>query len=342
MAERGATAVAYSDLVEFEAFRRSSYMGLAYRGLQGDFQRARQVTLNTLTDNIAVDTPADSEALETAPSRTTADMSLTTYDRKLVRGASRYNVLQAMEGPGPARLDMSLIDRMGASIAQEVDTQGFAQLTGATYNNASGNGFTVESVGTAFSNSNAAGLDRNTGRYKSKGTAPSSRDEILQAIVDSIADGEVRFRNNNIMGGELVGDLMPTGYAFVCHPIVGRALVDWAQSNGELDLRGSAGREAATASGILGTTAYQGTIRNFDVVTTTALKVASNAASQRAFFVPIGSALVGGIRPMLWDFARFGQGNTQGRAVAETTVIQPYFAGRAETENLGQLLIAIG
>ena len=67
MADRGAEATVYSDLIEFEAYRRSVGMGLVYRGLEAEFQRARQVRLNTITDNITVDSPADQEALETSP-----------------------------------------------------------------------------------------------------------------------------------------------------------------------------------------------------------------------------------------------------------------------------------
>lgn len=343
MAERGATAVAYSSLVEFEAFRRSLYMGLSWRGLESDFQRARQVTLNTITDNIVAETITDSEALETAPSFTTADMSLTTYSRALVRATSQYNILQAMEGPGPARLDSTLSMRLAEEVSLKMDEQALTALTGATFGTSAGNGFVVETVGTSFSSSPASGLDRNTGRFKTKGTNPPlTQEKLLDDLIESFADAEVTYRNKNIMGGTLIGDGQPTGYAFVCHPIVARALISWAKVKGELDLSASAAYTAARGSGILSMMAYEGRVHNFDIISNTGITHANNAATVSGYFVPLNSALVGGVRPMLWDFARYGQGNTGGAAVSRSTVICPYFSGRARQQDLGRVQINVG
>ena len=73
MAERGAEADVYSDLIEFEAYRRSVGMSLIYRGLEGMFQRARSVRLNQIEDNISTEVleeNTDTEAclLYTSPS----------------------------------------------------------------------------------------------------------------------------------------------------------------------------------------------------------------------------------------------------------------------------------
>ena len=58
--------------------------------------------------------------------------------------------------------------------------------------------------------------------------------------------------------------------------------------------------------------------------------------------MPIGAAVIGGVRPMMWDFGRFGQGNTQGAAVARSTVIWPYFVGRHGQEYLGKVTVQAG
>ena len=344
MADRGAEATAFSDLIEFEAFRRSVGMGLIYRGLESEFQRAKTVTLNRVTDdNIEVDTPADQEALEDALTYETATMGLSSYSRKLIRGRSQFNVLHAMEGPGPARLDANLMSRLATKMSIELDNQVFTQITGATYGGATGNGFVVPAVGAVFSGTNAYGIDRATGRYKEKGTPQRSESEFYQDVASMFGDAEFHWRNNDIMAGELIGDATPTGYAFVGPPVIVRPIVEWAKREGVLDMRMSVGTEAARTSGILGTTAYAGTLSNIDIVSTTALKPSGNSfTSVNGYFVPIGASILGGIRPMMWDFARFGQGNTMGAAVARSTVIWPYFVGRHGQEYLGKVTVQAG
>lgn len=341
MAERGAEAEIYTNIIEFMAFRQSAGMDLCYTGLEGDFQRALSVYLNTITDNIQIDTPADNAALETAPTYKTATMSTSKFSRALIRGTSQHNIVQAMEGPGPARLDQQLMDRLAQKMATKLDDQIFAKLTGATYGSSAGNGFVIDAVGQAFSGTNASGLDRDTGRYKSKGTAPSSQDEIYRAIVDGMGDAEVIYRDSDLVDGNVVGDAAPNGFRLVCPNIVARALVDWAIEKGDADQPGSVGREAASVSGILGPRAYRGTVHNIDIIGTTALKPSSTAKTVNAYTVPVASALAAGVRPMLWDFARYGQGNTGGAAIARSTVICPYFAGVQNQGILGRMAINV-
>ena len=352
MADRGAEATVYSDLIEFEAYRRSVGMGLVYRGLEAEFQRARQVKLNSIQDNIVVDSPEDQEELEESPTYNTATMDTSVVARALIRGTSQHNILQVMEGPGPARLDQQLTARLAARMAVELDTKVFANLTsGMAYDNSDGNGFdandlagsSATAVGSPFSGTNAAGISRVSGLYMPKGTPPQSKMELLEEVVDSIGNAELQWRKNNIMAGELIGDFMPTGYVFCANPVLIRTLVKWATTHDILDIRSPAA-EARKFSGILGTSAYSGTLHNVDLVATNAIGIAANAAKVAGYFVPISSALLGGVRPMMWDFGRFGQGNTEGRAIARTTVIWPYFAGRrAEgADILGRVQVEAG
>ena len=345
MAERGAEADVYSDLIEFEAYRRSVGMGLIYRGLEGMFQRARSVRLNQIEDNISTEVLEENTDTEAAGNFVTATMSTTRYNRAIIRGKSQHNILQAMEGPGPARLDSQMMARMISKLAVQLDTQIFARagsgLTTATFGNAAGNGFETGGVGVAFSQTNAVGFDRTNGRYKDKGTPPRTEEQLLADFTDALGDAELRWRENNIMAGELVGDMQPTGFTFVGHPVTVRPLTTWAKREGVLDLPQSVGTEAARNSGILGMSAYEGRIHNIDIVSTTAITHAANAATLQGYFVPIGSALIGGIRPLMWDFGRFGQGNTGGAAVARTTVLLPFFNGIAMQENLGRVTLQV-
>ena len=343
MAERGAEAIAFSDLIEFEAFRRSVGMGLIYRGLESEFQRARQVVLNRIDDdNIQVDEPDGAVEAETPPTFETATMATTTYTRALIRGTSQFNVIQTMEGPGPSRLDANLMSRLATKMAIALDDQVFSQITGATYGSAASTGFVVPGVGQPFSGTNAYGLDRTTGRYKSKGEAQRSEEQYYQDLASMMGDAEFHYRNNDIMAGELIGDGQPTGFAFVGPPVIVRGLTEYAKREGVLDMRNSVGTEAVRTSGILSTMAYSGTISNVDILSTTALKPSGNFASVDGYFVPIGAAVIGGVRPMMWDFGRFGQGNTQGAAVARSTVIWPYFVGRHGQEYLGKVTVQAG
>lgn len=345
MADRGAEAEAFSDMIEFDTFRKSVGMGLVYRGREGDFQRAKSVNFNKVAnDNIHVDTPADQEALETAPTYTTATMSVEAVSRALIRGTSQYNILHAMEGPGPARLDMNLMDRLTKKMAIQLDDKVFELLTGHTYGTAATNGFKTTDVGTAFSGTNAVGVDKTFGRYKSKGTAPRTELQLLNDIVDCFGDAVVKWRGLNVMAGETVGDGMPTGFAYCAESRIVRPITTWAKREGILDMRNSMGTMAWATGGILGTAAYAGTIDGVDILTTEALRFADTATEGFGYFVPVGGCLHGGLRPMMWDFARYGQGNTGGAAVARSTVILPYYAKRSTHEGtlLGRMGLQLG
>lgn len=338
MADRGAEATAFSGIIEFEAFRRSVGMGTLYRGLETDFQRAKSVTLNQIAnDGIVVDAPADQEALEAAPAFTTATMSNTQFDRALIRGRSQSNMLHAMEGPGPARLDQNLMQRLATKLAIQLDTNVFAAYVGATFGTAAGNGFELATVGAQFTGTNAYGISRSTGLYAEKGTPQRSEEQFYKDLLALPGTLEFTWRDRDLMGGELIGEAGPTGFAFFAPPVVIRAIVTAAAREGVLDMPQSVGTQAVRGSGILGQSAYQGRVHNVDLVSTTALRPGSAATHTFGYAVPIGASGIGGIRPMMWDFARYGQGNTGGAAVSRTTVIWPYFVGLHGQEHLGRV-----
>ena len=346
MAEPGNLATVFSAGLVYDQFRRSIMLGLTNRGYERDFASAFSVTIPVVSnDNIQVDTPADGVALETSPTYTTATLGNITGSRALIRATSQRNLMQAIESRGGAELATNLMERMNARIATKLDDQIATAVTGATYGSKAGNGFSLTRIGVPNA-TNGWGMDAAfPNRFKQKGSVSDKKPEdLFNGIYDAISDAELKWRNLDVMGGQFIGDGQPTGFAAVGAPAVARQLVIWARDNGVLDLEASAGRQAASVSGILGNMSYEGRIANCDIIGSNAFKVPGTATATTVtnmYFLPINGSVAGAVRPMLWDFAEYGQGNTDGKFISRSTSICPYMAQVYEQPNMGRVSIAV-
>ena len=334
--QRGNLADMFSAMLIYDVFRASKFMNLYNRAWESDFQNAFSVVIPLfLDDGIQIDQPNQVQ-LEATPIFETARINELRMSAQYLRGTSQRNLMQATESRAGARIASDLRQRLVTKLAIELDTELAKELTtGISY--AGGvNGFSLDAVGVDGGN----GWGMNNAfpyEFEKAGTATTSSENLYDGIFRSIRRAALWYRDQNVLGGVVVGDGHSSEVAFVAHPAVTSQLVEWALENGVVDLEASAGRQAATEMGILGTAAFEGRIAAVDVVSTTAIEV--GATETYGYFLPTNGAVAAAIRPPMWSFSDFFSGNTGGALTDQSTCVEAFASARIKPEHLGRVEI---
>lgn len=335
--QRGNLADFYSAMLIYDVFRASKFLNLYNRSWEADFQNAFNVIIPLFADDgIQIDQP-NQVGLETAPTFQTATINELNMSARYLRGTSQRNLMQAVESRAGMRIASDLRQRLVTRLAVQLDIELSASLTAdANFTGAGQNGFTLPPIGVVGNN----GWGMNNAfpyEFEKAGNATQTAEDLYNEIYRAMKRAALWYRDQNILNGVVIGDSFSSEIAFVAHPAVTAQLVEWAISNGVIDLEASAGRQSATEMGIMGTMAFEGRIASCDVASTTAIPVGNTETF--GYFLPTNGAVAGAVRPPLWSFSDFFSGNTGGALVDQSTCIEPFAATAVKPEHLGRVEI---
>ena len=310
-----------SNLILYEAFRKSVWLNASNRALESYMSRALRVSVIEVGDSSVVQ-DRTREQLEEAITYTTSDVTETTFTKNYFNGydslaMADYRILEA-----GGKLDSYVSDRLGKKLALHVDDKIAGVVTGSTYDSVDGTGrdnlITVDNRDTI-----ARAFPHATGRA-----------DTAQNIASAFKDAHMLLASKDLIDGEYVGDNGPSAFiALGAIPIM-RQVVDYLASETQLQDNSNIGMQAEKYRGIFGTAAYRGTYSGIDLGWTNSLGVPADSAPWSVYILPTNSTLFCGFPMMQIDESKFGQGNTQGAYVYRRTAVGEWLAGIGRPEHI--------
>ena len=330
MADFGNPRTVFSNAILYEAYRRSVWLNVANRTWEEGLVNAKTVAIPDMTDNIAVDNPADADALQTALTYKNATMAGINMVRGFVRAGAKIPMDLLDRAGGGAEAEAALATRMGVLIAQNIDEKIAAEVAGQTYDtvNGSGNDNSVP-IGSAGSNFIATAFP-----YSASGT-------ILKDMANALLNIKALLVTKGVVDGNLVGAGGGNGDAVAVLPTaLAINLVKYLRDNGDLVTRESIAGQAAIEAGIASTTAFQGRYAGIDIVASDATGVAKSNAAWMGYVTVAGGPLAAAAFAPRIDEQRFGDGTTAGLYEMRRTAVGAYAAKVTRPEHIVQLSVA--
>ena len=330
MADFGNARTVFSNAILYEAYRRSVWLNVANRTWEEGLANAKTVAIPDMTDNIAVDNPADSDALQTALTYKNATFAGINMVRGFVRAGVKVPMDALTRAGGGAEAEAALATRMGALIAQNIDGKIAAEVAGQTYDTVNGTGNDNKlSIGAGGSNFIAVAFP-----YAASGT-------ILKLLADALLNIKALLVTKGVVDGNLIGAGGGNGDAVAVLPTaLAVNLVKYLRDEGELIGREGVGTQAAIEAGIASTTAFQGRYAGIDIVASDATGVAASNATWKGYVTVAGGPLAAAAFAPVIDEQRFGDGTTAGLYEMRRTAVGAYAAKVTRPEHVVQLEVA--
>ena len=330
MADFGNARTVFSNAILYQAYRRSVWLNVANRTWEEGLANAKTVTIPDMTDNIAVDNPADADALQTALTYKNATMAGINMVRGFVRAGARIPLDLLDRAGGGAEAEANLATRMGVLIAQNIDTKIAAEVAGQTYDTVNGSG-NDNSIPIGAAGSNYIGV---AFPYSANGT-------ILKDLADALLNAKALLVTKGVVDGNLVGSGAGNGDAVAVLPTaLAINLVKYLRDNGDLVTRESIAGQAAIEAGIASTTAFQGRYAGIDIVASDATGVAKSNAAWNGYITVAGGPLAAAVFPPRIDEQRFGDGTTAGLYEMRRTAVGVYATEVTRPAHIIQLSVA--
>ena len=308
----------FNEQLLYEVHRRSFWLQLFNPMWLQQFERGTSWDIASLVDNIATDSPADADALETALALTTASTTKQTIHRSFIRGGAQWNPMKTAEQIGGAQVEAQLLEELAIALSLLADEKFQA----------------IATADALFDTVNGAGNDNDLGAYGTDATHFVSRNFPYDVTGDGGAQLFKGLRNaftllfdKNVISGQFTGSGASDDLVAVMGSGIAQAAVEHLEDKGELVDRSSIAAEAGTTLGIYGTAAYQGSYARMALMADTSLTAPSGADDWDVYVIPVRGPLAGTLGTPDTSEARWSDGTTDGQMLNRRWVVQRY-AGR--------------
>jgi len=253
------------------------------------------VKVPDITANTGVDFPADSDALQTAPTIKFADMSSQQVVRQIIRGYCGYDKMQVRQGLAGQSIEAWQNQQLAIELSLGVDGKIREAVQAISFKapSASGNKNLVE-VGVKGANSEI--IDRNF-PYQPKVNGTGNLDEAKRLVWDSILFAKTLLGEKKVIipQGQAIGSNAPSMAAAIMPIGLSKSVIQYLADRGDGtfqaagDVNVTAGREA---TGLGSMTQFEGRAWGVDIWTDLSMTAPAAGKKWEAYVVPTNGPIV--------------------------------------------------